>query len=317
MKTKSIKSISSFYEFTKFRRFFKMLVVLNVVHQKVINFLIFIAAIFGCWTFKLNNSFKIVDSRILQLWNKVLVLFLFVSLVFMIDNSCKIIRSQFRDTFSFLIAINNIIFMSFILFVYSFICYNREELKKILNEVLDLSRENLKVESNLKVVSILIAFEALLIQPWSFIDEIFVYFRGCNLFFTENFLINEVFIFIFPARIFVFLFCLLLKFHSLLLQNLTENDFNVEKLAKFLNATKKICKLFHSLVLFHIFVEFVFLNGMCYGIFMSIIDRLRGSSDDLRGLEFTVFRLMMIVLNLYVVLASCKDVKRKVKKFKH
>ena len=293
-----------------------MLEILNKIHQNMIQVLIFILTIFGCWTFKLNNTSKVLESRIFQLWNRILVVFLTISLIFMVCSSFKIMINRFRDTFPFLIAVNNIIFMSFIIFVYSFICFKTEKLKEILNEVLDLSCEHFEIESNLKLFSILITFEAFLIQPWDLINSVIGCFRSSFTFFSENFFIHEVFVFIFPVRIFVLLSCMLLKFHSLLLQNVAENDFKVEKLAKILMLTKKICKLFSSIVFYDIFVEFVFLNGMCYGLFTIIIDRIRGLSDNLDGLEYIVYHLTIVVFNLYIIVNSCNNVKRKVSKAK-
>lgn len=281
----------------------------------MLNILVFQAYFFGCLPLKFEKSSnRVVNLKVVKIFNNIFFFFLIFIFSYKCYRSSQSIIIAYQDPKVFVSAVNEVTVLFYEVSCYGFIKINLNNIKNLINEIVELSSILLKNENDLKIFSVHLIFQSFFLQP-------LIYFYLLSMIFTtftdshekNIFFIISLF-FLYPVRLLQIFFCLFLKFNSILLAKVAEIDKNSNFVYIFnetMKSTSKICKVFDSYVRVFLLSEFFFLLTCTFYFATVIIAWIQNKTEQgtiVVGIIIIIigFLISVEVLNLASIIQSCK-----------
>jgi hypothetical protein len=218
--------------------------------------LFFQGIIFGFLPFKFDKKLqRIVISKAVRVFNLILIILFIINYVPFTLQSFQMIMREFENTKRTVSIVYNLVAFFFTIFSYIFIGKHQKEIAQILNQFIKLCPVLMKSENNIKIFSKLLIFQCFFLQPCLFLFNCWLLVPTLLNNFEKSYLYTLQYFFMFPTRLISIFVCLLLNFHSILLQKApnTQTDDNIYAV---LNLTRTILDLFNPYVCVYICCHF-------------------------------------------------------------
>jgi hypothetical protein len=287
-------------------KFHRFLLLLSLLQQFV----------FGLLPFKFDKTAnRVVTSTFLTILNQILTIFFVIYFCYSIFIFGGQIVQKYQNTKHLVSLASDVVYMAFIVHGYIFVCLNREEITKLLNELIKFSSIFLNLQTKVNLFSRFFILQNFLFQPLislHFVHFVLTFFF--KIFQRKVFYLIIAFL-IYPARNLSTCVCLLMNFCSALFGNFDENSHSLTELHSLLGISSKVCSLFESYVKFFIAIEYSFIVSYLFGIFCLIIDEaLDPQSGRVMFIGIYFVNNLTETCNLIILFQTCKNLKSKVRK---
>jgi hypothetical protein len=287
----------------------------NKTHQILLKIFFVQGAIFGFLPLKFDKRLnRFVSSKSIHFFNLFLIIIFIINFIALAFHTFEIILKHFDNTKRTVSVVYQLVFFFFTIYSYIFMYQHQKKIVNILNQFIQLCSLLIENENDVKIFSKFLILLCFFLQPLLFAFDIFFLYLSLKSDFYGNLLNTLCLFFVVPTRLISIFVCLILNFHSMLLQKALNTQVNV-KIFAVLNLTETIVELFNPYVCVYMICHYFTILTYTFGLFtfaIATVLRTYPFSTAVLAVLIYLVHFLIEILNVEMMNRKCKDVNRQV-----